>query len=218
MHTVTTSRRPSQQLTLWDWVGDRPLTTDASLRAHIGDFYEEAAASLLGADRCDTQTNRVCPDLQHRTNRNSYCEVKSIGQSRQGLLYDHRIEKYEQWAKDSGAKLHYLFWFHHGSGKAAVSPTLHTLHTHLAQSTDYALLVPMETVHDAALTQPRRKMNYQGYIGDPRRKIMWGRRLPHSWFKGVAAAAETRMAFSVEAYNAVIEGAGVIHAMGADWP
>lgn len=155
------------QTRLWDWVGDRDLPSQAMARPFVGDFFEEATRVLSGGVRLKTETDSLCPDLL--LPNGFFCEVKSVGNSRQSLLYEHRIEKYERLMRQ-GKKLLYVFWLH--NCRSTDYKTLFTLREALARSVVSVAVVPAKVVYKAAKKGTSRLTGYSGTRESPSKLIM----------------------------------------------
>lgn len=140
MRTSAAKAAPVEQGRLWDWVGDRELSSVAQARPYVGDFFEEAARITLGATRHQIDsTADYCPDLSVGASR--FLEVKAIGQSGQGMVFADRIDRDKRLVRQ-GATLTYLFWRH--GVRVEGYTTLHGLRAALAQGVRDVLVVPFE--------------------------------------------------------------------------
>lgn len=183
--------REAQQ-TLWPSIGDRPLTM-AATRNYCGEFYEEATCNMFGADRHKTDgTADICPDLSIG---NHYLECKSIGLTRQGLIYSQRLE-HDRWLLADGGKLSYVFWIH--NVEAGKCSTLWELRDQLAVGAVEVLVIPFEEIEAACRMIPGKVMNYRAATTKQREKQeMVGHRLPYKLLKGLATSNCHRIACPV---------------------
>lgn len=153
---VAKTRPTDHQLPLWDWVGDRPLHTMAQSRTFCGDFFEEATAVLTTASRLKTVNDHVCPDL--RLSRSVYFEVKSVGRSNDGIVYQHRLVKERTMIEKEAADIHYVFWRHKASVKEHDS--LHKLRAALVEHLIEVIMIDHTTLHAMLVNRPTKMMNY----------------------------------------------------------
>lgn len=159
---------------LWPWVGDRTIDRPAQVRNYCGEFFEEASRILFRAQRHQTDGRAtVCPDLSVGPKR--YLEVKSIGRTRQGLVYAARLEK-DRRLVDSGAQLTYVFWLH--SVPAQAFTTLIQLRCALARGVDQVLCIPFERLEAACRRLTPKVMNYRNATVTKAAQPMPGYRLP----------------------------------------
>jgi hypothetical protein len=143
---------------LWDWVGDRALDHQAAARHHVGEFFEEASRVLFGAARHQIDGRAdICPDLS--VGRHRYLEIKSIGCSRQGLIYTHRLERDRQLVRETGGQLTYVFWIH--NAEAMQYRTLSSLRAALATSVKEVLVIPFEAISRACRHLRAMPCNYR---------------------------------------------------------
>lgn len=113
------------------------LTSFGVARYAVGDFFEQATASVSGAVRLRTDHRcKVCPDLQQSPRL--FFECKGVGKNGSIIIYKGRVEKYEQFVQDTSARIVYWVWQHNFPVKSAVS--YNQLHGELTQST-FRLLV-----------------------------------------------------------------------------
>jgi len=126
----------------WDWVDDKLITSNASVRYYIGDFFEEATEVALKARRLKTEAGSLCPDL--RMGSGVYLECKSIGKSSDCIVFDHRMESYEVMIQ-SGKPLYYIFWRHVASMKGVAF--VKDINERLAEAAQDVAIVPAEDVH-----------------------------------------------------------------------
>jgi hypothetical protein len=187
----------NQQDQLWDWVDDRPLVKMEQTRPFVGDFYEEATKAWLGAFRLRTEAFKLCPDLA--MDPDLHLEVKSVGNSKSRIIYEHRREKYDRFMAD-GAKLYYVFWFH--NCEAAKNASLFGLRAKLAARTQWVIVAPGKLVHDVLLDCPVRMISYSIDKTDPEKK--WYKRAARTigganWRK--LMAGQSQMAFVGPVYG-----------------
>jgi len=165
------------QSMLWDWVDDRALDMPAMVRNEVGTFFEEASRLLFQADRHQIDGRAdVCPDLS--VGRNRFIEIKSIGQSRQGLIYKHRLERDRMLVKNTGGSLTYVFWIH--NVPATEYRSRHELRAALARGVDRVLVVPFERISAACRRLTALPCNYRtsNRNGKEEREPTFAYRLP----------------------------------------
>jgi hypothetical protein len=194
---VSAIKPHAEQSAIWPWVGDHAFASMAETRNACGEFYEEATRAMLGADRHQTDgTADVCPDLS--VGRNRFLEVKSIGCSRQGLVYSHRLDRDRQLLKSTRGQLTYLFWIH--NVRASECSSLFELRDALATGVECVLAVPFETLWEATRALTPRVMNYRAATGSKPRQEMEGYRLPWGLLRDLSAG-QTTMTWSVVAFG-----------------
>lgn len=178
------AKHQQEQQVLWDWVGNIPFHSMAQARPYTGDFFEEATKYLVSAQRMDT-TGTCCPDLGGADNQ--YWECKSVGRQRQGLIYQHNIEKYQRLAAQGG-KINFVFWFHtvqvsDSEGKLHI-PDLFSLRAALADKLECVLIVPFHKLAMLLEGVPIKVINFRGNRLDwTTRTDMPGRRIPYRNFR-----------------------------------
>jgi hypothetical protein len=97
------------QLSLFDPVDlvSGPIASDPACRNEIGRWGEVLAARALGLDLTPITNQVICPDFRRGDLRG---EIKTVGDSGQGLIYKWRLEK-EAWHYDPSSYL-YVFVRH----------------------------------------------------------------------------------------------------------
>jgi hypothetical protein len=181
---VSGQKAVDAQSTLWDWVGDRPLPSQAMARPFVGDFFEEATRILMGAVRLKTDATKTCPDNQIPSGE--YIECKSVGNSGNSLLYDHRIEKYDTFMA-AGNRLYYVLWRH--TCPATKYKTLYALREALSRAITHVMIVEASEVHTIAWECPQRFTSYSGTKKDPSKyklkpaRVLTGKVIK-SWVRG----------------------------------
>lgn len=133
--------------------------TPAAARNVLGDFYEEATASLLGAIRLRTSSNhKVCPDLQYRQGKRIFFESKSVGKTRHVIIYQNRWEKDQRWINRHRARHYYCIWTHRLS-VPGTDITISRLHATLPDHTHCLYLIPTVVLKELITQLPLRVLN-----------------------------------------------------------
>lgn len=183
MRVAEAKKRPSDQGKMWDWIGDRVLSSYPMTRPYIGDFFEEATCSLLDAQRLKTDSSAdICPDL-YVPSEGVYLESKAVGRSNTSILYEHRIAKYDRFLRE-GHRLYYVFWRHKYRWLGGEGTTLFKLREDLARSVFAAIIVSAYTVHKAAMACALKNTSYSGGHKTPLNYIMMpARTLKRTWLR-----------------------------------
>jgi hypothetical protein len=135
---------------------DLTLNGYGSCRTIIGDFFEEALASLFQAARIQIDSRcDICPDLLFEAD--VYMESKGVGRSRNSVLYSGRIAKDEEFITDAKRELWYCFWRHNG-GFAGLE-LVEEVRDVLAASCISLTVVPFLTVSKILAGIPSRVVN-----------------------------------------------------------
>jgi hypothetical protein len=184
---------------MWDWVGDRAFHSYAQLRPYVGDFYEEATKVWLAARRMQTQANCLCPDLV--IDGPVYFESKSVGTSNASLLYDHRVEKYDQFMA-AGHRLYYVFWRH--ACAAASIRTLFELRRQLSVQTWAVMIVSGEEVHREFWKLKHFNTSYRGTTANAKTRTLAPGRTLHAGLLRKWMAGQSRMAWVGSVYGCSI--------------
>ena len=162
---------------LWEWVGDRELSSVAQARPYVGDFYEESARVTLGATRHQIDSRAdYCPHLSVGASR--FLECKAIGATGQGLVFAARLERDARLVRE-GASLTYLFWRH--SVRVEGFSTLHGLRAALAAGTRQAMAVPF-----ARLRRACQSLRLVCLLNAPGKESRMGYRLPAKLIEDLA--------------------------------
>ncbi len=152
------TRQEGAQLPIWDWVGNIQFYSWAQCRNATGDFVEEAVSKVLGGRRmCTDGRAGICPDIELDTKH--YLECKSIGKGKNGILYEHILDRAERFVRRNRVKLHYVFWIH--TIRASDSADLFALRRAMAAGVDRLIVVPYEAVRDYVKTERLQVMNYR---------------------------------------------------------
>ena len=175
---------------------DRVIDRPAAMRVHVGAFFEEASLALFGGWRHQIDsTAAVCPDMSVGHNR--FLEIKSIGNSRQGLVYKHRLKKDRQLLKQTGGGLSYVFWIH--NVEATMCKSINELWAKLATGIETVLCVPFKRLWRACRKLKATVCNYRtGSHGGPD-EPMEGYRLP--WRLLLRLAGDPRHAWHPESFT-----------------
>jgi len=178
---------------------DRTFRCMAQTRVHCGAFYEEATCNLFQADRhVIDSTADICPDLS--LGKGQYLEVKSVGLSRQSLIYSNRLAHDRDLVNYTKGTLHYVFWIH--NVEAAKCHSLHVLRDELARNVEEILVVPFDQLEQACQSIPAQIMNYRAARSDGRAaQPMPGRRLSYRLLKELAGNTERARALSAPVYS-----------------
>lgn len=160
---VSVARDSSQRL-LWPGVDrpprDQPVPTMASTRNICGDFFEEASRVLFHAKRHRTDGRcDVCPDLSLIERPLSFIEAKSVGCTRAGIIYEHRLRKDREFVDAIGAQLTYVFWMHRS--RVGGCDTRGAIHCSLARTAWAVVALSLAQIEDLCRFRPARKMNYR---------------------------------------------------------
>jgi len=157
------TRQPGTQTALWDWVGNLTFVSWAQTRNATGDFVEEAVCKLLGGERMTTDGMAdICPDIKLDPRR--YVECKSIGKGKNGILYEHIVDRAVRFVRRNKVQLTYAFWIH--TIRASDSPDLFALRRAMAAGVDRLILVPFEDVLAYTKGATLQKMNYRSATRD----------------------------------------------------
>jgi hypothetical protein len=195
--TIAAPRQPVAQLPIWDWVGDVQFYSMAQTRNATGEFCEEATRHLLGGERLSTQgTVDICPDI--RLDEHRYLEVKSVGDRRCALLYEHILDRTIRFVRRNRVKVFYVFWIH--TVPAAKCPSLFDLRRAMAASIDRVIIVPFTQVHEAIKGITPRKMNYRVREHSGEQIAMLGWSIPVKQLKAWSVG-QPRMAFDTEVFG-----------------
>jgi len=169
------------------------IRSNAQCRTYCGDFYEEAARSLLGDgfERLATDSHaEVCPDLQAR-NQEFFVEVKSIGKNKQGIVYSERLDNYATLLATWFPSLHdpspvfdpnliYVLWNHDVRTKEHT--TLEGLRAALADRTRACYILDFVALRRMAAYSDEKVLNYRSAEGYER-VDMRGHRLSSKVFR-----------------------------------
>ncbi len=97
-------KNTTKQSRFWE----QPLGNHGSVRTHLGDFVEELTARLFNGVRFRTDCGAdYCPDVRVK---DTYLECKTVGNSRQTLIYEGRLEKDRRFSESH--TLLYCIWTH----------------------------------------------------------------------------------------------------------
>ncbi len=199
---VSRVKHADRQSLLWAWVGDRDFTSMAQTRNAVGEWCEVAGAALFKAERHATSgTAEVCPDLS-LSSPLRYIECKSIGLTRQGLVYAQRLERDRQLVRETGAQLWYAFFLH--TVAAAKCQTLHQLRAMMADGLREVLVVSFPMLEAICRDNPARVMNYRRATRTKAARDMPGHRLPMKALRWAACGAYSQqvMAWAGDVYGA----------------
>lgn len=117
--------------------------TVAACRNYMGEFFEEASATLLNGIRLVTDaTKDVCPDLQ--IGDREFVESKSIGKTNSVIVYQSRLKKDLDFI-ELGNKLYYVLWNH--GAKVQDGITLGELRNLAATLVKSVALIPAHELH-----------------------------------------------------------------------
>ncbi len=158
----TTAMRVSSRMITGDqerWLTvDRVIDRPAAVRVHVGTFFEEASLALFGGHRHQIDSSAaVCPDLS--VGPNQFLEIKSIGQSRQGLVYKDRLAKDRRLLRQTGGGLCYVFWVH--NVEATMCKSLGELRAKLTKGVEVVLCIPFERLWRACRKLRATVCNYR---------------------------------------------------------
>jgi len=152
-------RQPGAQLPIWDWVGNVTFTSWAQTRHATGQFAEELVLKLLGGEAMVTDGQAdICPDI--RLDARTYLECKSVGRGKNGILYEHILDRGVRFVRRNKVKLFYVFCIH-SLGRAGDSADLFALRRRMATSIDRLIIVPFSEVVEYTKTARLQKMNYR---------------------------------------------------------
>ncbi len=168
---------------------DREIERPAAVRVHVGAFFEAATAVLFRAQRHQIDsTMAVNPDLS--VGRHRYLEVKSVGLSRQGLIYKHRLQKDRELIKQTRGSLCYVFWIH--NVEAMTYSSLAALRSALGRGVEEVLCIPFERLWRACRKLRALVCNHRpGARGGPREPML-AYRLPFRLLRRLASRASNR--------------------------
>jgi hypothetical protein len=87
------------------------IDSPAATRVIVGSFFEHLSREMFSATPHITDsTADICPDL--RLANGTFLEIKSIGLSRQGIVYADRLKRDARLSRQTGNPLYYVFWVH----------------------------------------------------------------------------------------------------------
>ncbi len=184
-------REPGTQLALWDWVGNVQFVHWAQTRHATGDYCEEAACKLFGGERMTTDGRaHICPDI--KLGERDFLEVKSVGEKRQGIVYEHILDRGLRFIRRNQARLRYVFWIHETSPKDELD--LFALRRSMAAHTARVIVVPFQAMLTAVGKLKITTMNYRSRSASGRPDVpMTGWRIPRTqlqaWASGQASFA-----------------------------
>ena len=134
------------------------LITRASARNWCGDFFEEATSVATGAVRyCTDARVKVCPDLRWKQDRKIFFEVKSVGLTKHGIIYQNRWLKDLHWQKKNHCRIYYWFWQHQCSVKSC--PDLIRLREGLAHTLNCLYVLPQSVLASLLANRPLKVLN-----------------------------------------------------------
>jgi hypothetical protein len=146
------------QPSLFPETDDRPLTSPALIRWHVGMWFQEASRVLTGAVPHVTDGSAdICPDLSHP--EGDYIEVKGLAHGRESILFKHRLARDRALVHSTGRGLTYLYWIH--TAPVQTARTLFQLRAMLAASTTEVLAVPFERLRRAVHSLPTAQLEYR---------------------------------------------------------
>jgi hypothetical protein len=190
-------RQSGTQLPIWDWVGNVQFVHWAQTRHATGQFAEELILKLLGGSAMVTDGQAdICPDI--KLSDHHYVEVKSVGEKRQGIAYEHIIDRSMRFVRRNRVQVSYAFVIH--DVRAADSPDLFALRRAMAASIKRVVIVPFSDVLTALAKRPLEIMNYRSKsaAGKPD-EPMPGWRIPaaqlRAWCTGQPTFAFDRTVF-----------------------
>lgn len=146
----------TRQLKLWE----TPLGNHGAVRYVLGDFVETLTCLLLSGNRHKDQTNvDYCPDISAVTDDTTYyCECKSVGRSRQTMVYEGRLVRDRNFV-DAGNPLLYVLWHHTVDTK--IADTEEELQMLFLAKMQCIYVVPFNVIEAICRSLPCEKLNSQ---------------------------------------------------------
>ncbi len=125
-----------------------PLGNHGTVRTTLGDFAETMVAKLIGGRRYRTDSTALyCPDIVVRGYTiDKYFEVKSVGRTRESLIYAGRLVKDSVFAETN--ELYYVFCCHSVDSKMCSDDF--ELKCMFLATLDKIIIAPFESVYTAA--------------------------------------------------------------------
>lgn len=160
---------------------DKVQLTPHSARNWVGDFYEEATASLTrGCRYRDSAAYEICPDVGVGY---WFFESKAVGRSGTAIVYQGRLAKDRRLVVESGRDLFYCLWQHNFA--TATAQTREELYAALSRHTLRLVIVPLATIENYCLSRPVKVLN-TGYTktgaklkyGSSEKGYGWGWAIP----------------------------------------
>jgi hypothetical protein len=152
---VSTNRPPAQlELLPEHGYESRPLTV-AATRSFVGDFVEEMTVAAFGGTRLKTDSRAdICPDI--KLGDNLYLECKSIGRTKDIIVYLSRLEKDLEFVR-RGNRIFYVLWNH--DYKMVDGLTLGGLRDGVAQSFKSVSIIDLATLAPLLKATPVKTLN-----------------------------------------------------------
>lgn len=136
------------QLSLFDLMPDKPLTTPGESRTRYGRVVEEIAEALL--DLHDIPNSGSHEIVYDAFGHGHFCEIKSIRHGSKLPLYEWRMEK----DKKCGAPLVYVIVIH----RCTKAGTLGEVWQKMADTIKDILVLPVSVMHRLAEAEPLQRI------------------------------------------------------------
>jgi hypothetical protein len=151
---------------------DLPLGNHGHSRTVLGELTEKLTAMLFGGKRHKTDSRcEYCPDVSR--DDLFYFECKSVGKSKEALIYKGRLEKDKIFAEDNA--LYYVIWHHTTQTKHA--STVCDLKSLFLYNLKSIYVVPFSKIYELCLNVKPTNMNRSYGNGDKNTVYRTGYRL-----------------------------------------